>query len=59
MQWGLVPFFMKSMEGHRPINARAESLAEKAMFRSLVGRKRCVVVTEGFEKCMLFISDNF
>lgn len=58
MQWGLVPFFMKSMEGHPPINARAESLAEKAMFRSLLGRKRCVVVTEGFEKCVFCIPDE-
>eukprot|EP00698_Gefionella_okellyi_P004725 TRINITY_DN14321_c0_g1_i1.p1 TRINITY_DN14321_c0_g1~~TRINITY_DN14321_c0_g1_i1.p1 ORF type:complete len:308 (-),score=45.34 TRINITY_DN14321_c0_g1_i1:28-951(-) len=49
MQWGLVPSWTKAIEGvQRSINARSESIHEKPSFRSLVGRKRCVVVTDGY-----------
>jgi putative SOS response-associated peptidase YedK len=49
MQWGLVPHWAKDMNAtHRPINARAESLADKPMFRSLLKNKRCLVPASGF-----------
>jgi putative SOS response-associated peptidase YedK len=49
MQWGLVPHWAKDITAtHRPINARAESLAEKPMFRELLRSQRCLVPASGF-----------
>ena len=50
MRWGLLPRWRKPGEGRTvaPINARAETLLEKPMFRPLVGRKRCIVPANGF-----------
>jgi len=49
MQWGLVPHWAKDITAtHRPINARAESLAEKPMFRDLLKSRRCLVSASGF-----------
>jgi putative SOS response-associated peptidase YedK len=49
MQWGLVPHWAKDIKAtHRPINARAESLTEKPMFRELLKSKRCLVPASGF-----------
>jgi putative SOS response-associated peptidase YedK len=49
MQWGLIPHWAKDIKAtHRPINARAESLSEKPMFRDLLKSKRCLVPASGF-----------
>ena len=49
MQWGLVPHWAKDITAtHRPINARAEGLAEKPMFRDLLRTKRCIVPASSF-----------
>ena len=50
MRWGLVPRWRKVGGGPpmAPINARAETLLDKPMFRPLVGTKRCLVPAEGF-----------
>jgi putative SOS response-associated peptidase YedK len=49
MQWGLVPHWAKDITAtYRPINARAEGLAEKPMFRDLLRTKRCIVLASGF-----------
>lgn len=49
MQWGLVPRQAADpSEGTRPFNARAESLAEKPLFRDLVQSQRCLVPATGF-----------
>ncbi|CAN5802272.1 SOS response-associated peptidase [soil metagenome] len=47
--WGLLPFWAKDgIKTRRSINARAETIAEKPSFRQLIGRKRCLVVADGF-----------
>ena len=49
MQWGLVPSWAKDPAiGNRMINARAETLTEKPSFKRLVGKRRCLVLTDGF-----------
>jgi putative SOS response-associated peptidase YedK len=49
MKWGLIPFWAKNPSiGNRMINARAETIAEKPMFRQAFQKRRCLVVADGF-----------
>ena len=49
MQWGLVSNSVKNPQASmRPINARAETLSEKPMFRDLLKNKRCLIPASGF-----------
>lgn len=51
MKWGLIPSFTKKSEKpdfYKMFNARSESLSEKASFRGLIPRSRCLVAVEGF-----------
>lgn len=49
MHWGLIPSWSKDRGiGARLINARAETLLEKPSFQNLVGKQRCVVITDGY-----------
>ncbi len=52
-QWGLIPRWQKSREEafrfrSNTLNARSETVFEKASFRSSMLRKRCLVATDGF-----------
>lgn len=49
MQWGLIPHWVKDpKKSMHPINAKAETLAEKPMFCGLLKNKRCLVPASGF-----------
>jgi len=50
MKWGLIPRWAKPGDKKpiAPINARAETLAEKPMFRNLIRKKRCLIPANGF-----------
>jgi putative SOS response-associated peptidase YedK len=49
VRWGLVPSWSRDpASGPKPINARAETLAEKPSFRQLLARKRCLVLADSF-----------
>lgn len=49
MRWGLVPSWSTDPDGGpRPINARVESVLDKAMFAESLARRRCLVVVDGF-----------
>jgi putative SOS response-associated peptidase YedK len=47
--WGLVPAWSKDKAvSHKLINARAETLEEKASFRNALQRRRCLIPADGF-----------
>lgn len=49
MRWGLVPSWAKDVKiGDRMINARAESLTEKAAFKTAFRKRRCIIPADGF-----------
>ena len=49
LRWGLIPAWAKDETiGSRMINARAETLTEKASFKGLLRSKRCMIVADGF-----------
>lgn len=49
LKWGLIPSWAKDPEiGARAINARAETVAEKPMFRAAFKKRRCLVPASGY-----------
>lgn len=49
LRWGLIPSWAKDESiGNKMINARAETLAEKASFKRLLHKRRCLIVADGF-----------
>ncbi len=51
MRWGLIPYYAKSaaeFKGFSTINARAESVESRAMWRGPFERRRCLVIADGY-----------
>lgn len=49
MRWGFIPHWYKTpTDGPLLINARAETVAEKAAFRAAVRERRCLIPASGF-----------
>jgi putative SOS response-associated peptidase YedK len=49
MRWGLIPVWAKDASiGYKMINARAESVSEKASFKRPLKNRRCLIVADGF-----------
>ncbi|MEE9552335.1 MAG: SOS response-associated peptidase [Gammaproteobacteria bacterium] len=45
--WGLIPHWAKEKK-HKPIYARAETIAEKPFFRDSFSKRRCLIPANGF-----------
>ena len=49
LYWGLVPYWAEDKTiGTRMINARSETLREKAAFREAYRKRRCLVLADGY-----------
>ncbi len=49
VQWGLIPSWSKDAAiGNKLINARSETVTEKASFRNAFKKRRCLIVADGF-----------
>jgi putative SOS response-associated peptidase YedK len=49
LRWGLIPYWAKDPAiGNRMINARSESVAEKPAYKEAFGKRRCLIVADGF-----------
>lgn len=49
MRWGFVPSWAKDRKiGNRMINARAETINEKPVFKKPLSKKRCIIPADGF-----------
>jgi len=49
VRWGFVPSWAKEIQPGRPlINARAETVYEKASFKNAIRRRRCLIPANGF-----------
>lgn len=49
LRWGLLPSWATDeRSANKPINARAETLMEKASFKHLIARKRAIIPADGF-----------
>jgi putative SOS response-associated peptidase YedK len=52
MHWGLIPHWFKEADPNKiaamTLNAQIETVHEKASFRSIVGKKNCIIPSSGF-----------
>ena len=48
LRWGLIPHYAFARPEIQPINARAESIAEKPMFKEAFRKRRCIVPMDAF-----------
>lgn len=49
LKWGLIPSWAKDEKiGYQTINAKAETVREKASFKTAFERRRCIIPADGF-----------
>ena len=48
VRWGFVPSWAKELRSQPLINARSETVYEKASFKNAIRRRRCLIPADGF-----------
>jgi putative SOS response-associated peptidase YedK len=48
LRWSLIPFWAKEKPKFSTFNARIENLTESGSWKHLLGKKHCVIITDGF-----------
>jgi putative SOS response-associated peptidase YedK len=48
LRWGLIPHYSHARPEIRPVNARAESITDKPMFKDAFKKRRCIVPMDAF-----------
>lgn len=58
LRWGLIPSWAKDPAlGHRMINARGETVADKPSFRAAFARRRCLIPADAYYEWQLLPDD--
>jgi putative SOS response-associated peptidase YedK len=47
-KWGFIPHWANDATGPRPVNAKAETVAQSVLFGESLRKRRCVVPADGF-----------
>jgi putative SOS response-associated peptidase YedK len=47
-KWGFIPHWAHEDNGPRPVNAKAETVAQSVMFGDSLRKRRCIVPADGF-----------
>lgn len=59
MRWGLIPYWSTNRNNSRAlINARAETVGEKACFKESFSHRRCVIAADGFYEWQRSVLDR-
>jgi putative SOS response-associated peptidase YedK len=53
--WSLIPFWAKEKPKFSSFNARLENLHESGAWRNLLGKRHCIVITDGFFESFFLI----
>jgi putative SOS response-associated peptidase YedK len=54
LRWGLVPSWAKDLRiGSKLVNARSETVTEKAAFKTAASRRRCLIPADGYYEWMV------
>ena len=48
VRWGFIPSWVKEVRAQPLINARSETVYEKASFKNAIRRRRCLIPADGF-----------
>jgi len=58
LKWGFIPFWVKKRPTTEVINARAETIMQKASFKAAFKQRRCLIPADGFYEWKKIRSGN-